>query len=64
MFFGLVCLCVCQFVPWSVALENLLGLPVFQFGPVFFNFIISALRPFFVWPSLLGLTKLKFESFY
>ena len=46
MFFGLVCLCVCQFVPWSVALENLLGPLAFQFGPVFFNFINSALRPF------------------
>ena len=61
---GFVCLSVGQFVPWSVALQNLIDPIAFQFDPDFFNFINSALRPFFVWPSLLGLTKLKFESFY
>ena len=44
------CLSVGQFVPWSVALQNLIGPIAFQFCPDFFNFINSALR-LFVWPS-------------
>ena len=44
---GFVCLSVGQFVPWSVALQNLIVPIAFQLGPDFFKFINSALRPLY-----------------